>query len=109
MIETILSAYGFRQEETNVEAFGNGLINTTWKVTTAGKAYILQRVNDAVFKRPGDIADNIKLVKEYLAHHHPEYKFVAPVPSVQGDEMVHKKGEGYFRLFPFVTASTSPA
>ncbi len=105
MIQTVLSAYGFNPDEINIEAFGNGLINTTWKVTTAGQAYILQRVNDAVFKRPGDIADNITLVKEYLAHHHPEYKFVAPVPSVQGDEMVHRRGEGYFRLFPFVAAS----
>jgi len=107
MIETILSAYGFKQDETNVEPFGKGLINTTWKVTTAGNVFILQRVNDAVFKRPGDIAHNINLIKDYLAHHHPEYKFVAPLPSVQGDEMVHSKGEGYFRLFPFVVASHS--
>jgi Ser/Thr protein kinase RdoA (MazF antagonist) len=105
MIQTILSAWGFKEEDTNVEAFGKGLINNTWKLTAGDKVYILQRINDAVFKQPQDIADNIKLVKEYLDQHHPGYNFVAPIASLNGDEMVFIKSEGFFRLFPFVTGS----
>ena len=107
MIQLVLSAYGFNEEGTSVEAFGNGLINNTWKVTAAGRSYILQRINDKVFKQPQDIAYNSKLVKDHLAQHHPGYNFIAPVPSVNGDEMIFIKGEGFFRLFPFVTGSHS--
>jgi Ser/Thr protein kinase RdoA (MazF antagonist) len=107
MIQTILSAYGLKEEDTSVESFGTGLINNTWKVISAGKPYILQRINHTVFRRPQDIADNIKLIAGYLNQHHPGYRFVAPVLSVAGDEMVVIKSEGFFRLFPFVAGSHS--
>ena len=54
MIESVLSAYGFYDNETDVQSFGNGLINNTWKITSDNKVYILQKVNDAVFKQPHD-------------------------------------------------------
>ena len=107
MIQTVLSAYGLKEEDTHVEAFGTGLINNTWKVISSGKMYILQRINHAVFKQPQDIAGNIRLMAGYLSQHHPEYRFVAPVVSTEGDEMVFFEEEGFFRLFPFVTGSHS--
>jgi Ser/Thr protein kinase RdoA (MazF antagonist) len=107
MIQSILSAYGLKEGETSVEAFGSGLINNTWKVISSGKVYILQRVNDAVFKHPQDIAGNIKLMADYLGQHHPEYRFVAPFVTISGDEMVYAKGDGFYRLFPFVPGSHS--
>jgi Ser/Thr protein kinase RdoA (MazF antagonist) len=107
MTQTVLSAYGFKEGETNIEVFGKGLINNTWKVTAAGEAYILQRINDRAFKQPRHIANNIKLIKDHLDQHFPGYNFVAPVASMDGDEMVFIKEEGFFRLFPFVKGSHS--
>jgi Ser/Thr protein kinase RdoA (MazF antagonist) len=107
MIQTVLSAYGLNEKDTSVESFGSGLINTTWKVISQGKTFILQKINDTVFKHPQDIAGNIKLMAGYLHQHHPEYRFVAPAGSIDGDEMVFIKGEGFFRLFPFVMGSHS--
>jgi Ser/Thr protein kinase RdoA (MazF antagonist) len=104
---TVLPAYGFENNSLKVEAFGSGLINNTWKVTASGNEYILQRVNHAVFKEPADIANNIKLIGDYLRKHHPEYHFVAPVVTNDGNEMIYQKGEGYFRMFPFVPGSHS--
>lgn len=106
-IQTILSAYGFNEEETRIEQFGAGLINNTWKLISADKIFILQRINNAVFKNPPDIASNIKLMSDYLHRHHPEYRFVAPVASINGNEMIFIKEEGFFRLFPFVRGSHS--
>jgi Ser/Thr protein kinase RdoA (MazF antagonist) len=107
MIQTVLSAYGLKDAETSVETFGTGLINNTWKLISSGKTYILQRVNDVVFKHPQNIAANIRLIAGYLHQHHPEYRFVNPVLSAKGDEMVFIEGQGFFRLFPFVTGSHS--
>lgn len=107
MLRSVLPAYGLKEESLAVESFGSGLINHTWKVTTPDGAYILQKVNSNVFEHPADIAHNIRLIASYLKQHHPQYHFVAPIPSATGDELVHAKGEGFFRMFPFVPVSHS--
>jgi len=107
VIKTVLLAYGLKEAGTSAEAFGTGLINNTWKVVSAGKFYILQRINDTVFKNPQGIAGNIRLMADYLGLHHPEYRFVAAIASMNAEEMIFIKGEGFFRLFPFVAGSHS--
>lgn len=106
MIQSVLKAYGLGGDAV-VTPFGSGLINYTWKVTVADSAYILQRINDVVFKEPGAIAHNISLIANYLKQQHPQYFFVAPRHTVDGEEMIFLKGEGYFRVFPFVARSHS--
>lgn len=107
MSQSVLPAYGLEEDLLKVEAFGSGLINNTWKVTTTGHEYILQRVNHAIFKEPADIANNISLIGSWLRTKYPEYNFISPVISRKGDEMIYQEGEGYFRLFPFVPGSQS--
>ena len=106
-MQSVLPAYGLNEESLKMETFGSGLINNTWKVITPEKEYILQRVNHNVFKEPGDIANNISLIAEYLKQQHPEYNFVAPIISSSGEGMIYQKGEGFFRMFPFVSGSHS--
>jgi Ser/Thr protein kinase RdoA (MazF antagonist) len=103
----ILSAYGLQGKPLQVAAFGSGLINSTWKITTGGREYILQKVNDAIFTRPEKIAHNIRMIAGYLQEHHPDYLFIAPLTTQDGAEMIYLEGEGFFRLFPFVTNSRS--
>lgn len=107
MLQPVLSAYGFDFESTLIETFGSGLINHTWKVTAPHQAYILQKINTAVFKNPASIAANIKLVADYLQQHHPGYYFVSPVLTQEGSAMIVVEGEGFFRMFPFVPGSLS--
>jgi Ser/Thr protein kinase RdoA (MazF antagonist) len=107
MLPSVLPAYGLNEELLSVESFGSGLINNTWKVTGPDHEYILQRINDTVFAEPANIAHNIRVIAAYLKKHHPGYKFVAPLSSREGDEMIYLKGEGFFRLFPFVSGSHS--
>ena len=107
MPKSILPAYGLEEKSPVVEAFGSGLINNTWKIIASGDEYILQRVNHAIFKEPENIANNIRLIGAYLRKNHPEYKFISPVITRSGEEMIYLKGEGYFRMFPFVAGSHS--
>ncbi|MEO5946252.1 MAG: aminoglycoside phosphotransferase family protein [Chitinophagaceae bacterium] len=104
MLQSVLETYGFDNTAT-VSIFGSGLINNTWKVSTADDEYILQRVNDSVFKTPEDIATNIELIGDYLSQFYPAYKFVTPLKSLAGEEMIHLEEQGYFRMFPFVKGS----
>lgn len=107
MQSAILKLYGFTEDSMEIKPFGSGLINHTWKVTYKGNDYILQRINDSVFKHPEYITNNISLVAGYFKQHFPEYFFVAPVKTTDGEEMVHLKEEGYFRMFLFVEGSRS--
>jgi Ser/Thr protein kinase RdoA (MazF antagonist) len=86
--------------------FGNGLINTTWKVTDkAGNAtYILQKINQKIFKQPDDIAFNIRLIDNYLKAYFPDYLFVSPVVTITGDEVMKIEND-YYRMFPFIENS----
>ncbi|MGZ3822668.1 MAG: phosphotransferase enzyme family protein, partial [Mucilaginibacter sp.] len=67
--------------------------------------YILQRINGNVFKFPGNIARNLALLQSYLKNTHPDYPFVAPLPSISGDFMVRSDEGEYYRLFPFIKDS----
>lgn len=107
MSSAVLPAYGLDESLLTIEAFGSGLINNTWKVTTEDKEYILQRVNHKVFQQPDAIAHNISLIADYLKEHYPSYRFTAPLASKDGNEMIYLEEEGFFRLFPFVPDSHS--
>jgi Ser/Thr protein kinase RdoA (MazF antagonist) len=107
MLENILSAFGISKEYTEVIPFGTGLINNTWHIKSNGSSYILQRINQHVFKNPEDIAFNIKSIADYFAKTHPDYFFVTPKRTVLNGEMTYLPEEGYFRLFPFVKKSHS--
>ena len=102
-MDEILKAFGLIGAKC--EAFGTGLINLTWKVYTADANYILQRINDNVFKQPQDIAYNLRLVANYLKQNHPDYFFVAPVTTAEGKDTVFFEGKGWFRLIPFIENS----
>lgn len=104
MISSILKSYGIH-EHSFAEPLVSGLINSTWKITSGENQYILQRVNHNVFKKPYELAANIKLIDEYLGQHSPGYLFVAPVTNVEQKEIVHIDGDGYYRLFPFIKGS----
>ena len=103
-LKEILSEYNITDELLIIDPYGNGLINNTWKVIKGDSPYILQRINNNVFKKPPDIEYNIHLISEYLKTNHPDYLFVAPVTTINGKEMI-KHPKGYFRLFPFIKNS----
>lgn len=103
--ERILAAFGiFPLPEPR--RFGSGHINSTFLVEAEdGQKYVLQKINSAVFRIEA-IAKNLRLAARHLAKHHPDYLFVAPIPTVSGDEVFVQDGESW-RLTPFVSNSTS--
>jgi Ser/Thr protein kinase RdoA (MazF antagonist) len=105
MSRSVLPVFGLAEKKVKLEAFGSGLINSTWKVTAASDEYILQRLNHLVFSEPEDIAYNINLIAQYLGKHYPAYTFAAPITAEDGSTLVYLEGEGFFRMFPFMKGS----
>lgn len=104
-LHKVFFAYGIDHEATQAEPFGNGLINKTWKVEFGNRKYILQNVNDQIFNDPWLIANNVRAIADFIRDQHPDYLFVTPVQTVQGDELFHDEVFGYFRLMPFIPDS----
>lgn len=105
MIESALVEFGIQANLCRIEPLVSGLINRTWKVKCGKDTFILQQINDNIFKHPFKIADNIKRINIYLNRHNPDYLFVSPLESLAKMELVHLENEGYFRLFPFIVGS----
>ncbi len=105
MLHHILSAYGLAYNSVETKPFGTGLINHTWMVDSGANKFILQRINHNIFKSPGDIACNIRMIGNYLSKNYPAYLFVPAEKTMQQDDIVYLPEEGYFRLFPFVKNS----
>jgi thiamine kinase-like enzyme len=109
MDDSILSAYGLDDRNCSITVFGNGLINQTWKITCAGKEWILQKINHQIFRHPPDIMDNCRLLSAYFKINHPDYLFVAPVNTDRGQNFIcqPKNENNYYRLFHFIKNSYS--
>ena len=104
MMRTLLKTYSL-SETCRIEPLTSGLINKTWKVIDGEQQYILQQINNHVFKKPFDLATNIRLIDEYLKVRSPEYLFVSPLRNIHDQDLIHEKDDGYFRLFPFIKGS----
>ena len=102
--ENVLAVFGFDASLVAVKPLGEGLINHTYMVQSENDFYVLQKINTAVFKNPAAIAHNIKWVSDYVAANSPDYYFVAPTPSVHGNQMEYIE-DGYYRVFPYVNGS----
>lgn len=105
MFGSILSLYGIDESEYSVKPFGNGLINHTWKIISAGREFLLQKINQNIFKRPVDIMENCSLLSDYFRTNHPDYLFIAPLTNFKHRNYVVDEENNYFRLFPFVKNS----
>lgn len=60
--------FSLDSEPVSCERYGNGHINDTYKaVCGSGRAYILQRINKAVFVNPEKVMENIVRITQYLS------------------------------------------
>lgn len=104
-LEKVLAAYEINIRNAQIEPINKGLINATWKIKTSEQDYILQKINHFVFKNPGAIASNVRLLEDYLKKHFPQYSFAAFIKTNSGKEMVITTEKEYFRLGFFVANS----
>ena len=104
----VVAAYGLSADAV-VQPLGTGLINTTWKVDTAAASFVLQEVNLRVFPHPEQIHENLRMIRAYLRAHAPDYPFIAPLPALNGTDLLRLPDGRVFRLFTFVEGSHTVA
>lgn len=95
MIQQILSAYNLQEKQFEVQPISFGLINQTWRLKNSHEDYILQRINDNVFKQPLEIASNLGALADYLLQYYPDYLFTVPIKTIKNEGMAVVEGRGY--------------
>lgn len=108
----VLSRFVIHGRITSCERYGNGHINDTYLVRAdqAGIAvrYILQRINDRVFPRPGLVMANIAAVLGHIAIADPDGDprgRLSLIPSRSGEPQVIDAEGAFWRCYPFVEGS----
>lgn len=108
----VLTRFAIHGRIVGCERYGNGHINDTYLVRAdqAGVRvrYILQRINDRVFPRPGLVMANISAVLGHIAAEDPEGDTrtrLSLIPARVGEPQVID-AEGFFwRCYPFIEGS----
>ena len=73
MLSKVLMNYDFGENVDTIEKLDGGNINFTYALTlTGGKKYILQRINEEVFRRPKEVMANFLAVKRAFSDKSPE-------------------------------------
>ena len=95
-----------------VSPYGNGHINTTYLVvaeTEAGtKRYILQRINNHIFKQPKELMNNVLLVTEHLkakivaAGGDPDRETLCVILTKDGQPCYEDAEGNFYRMYKFV-------
>ena len=99
-----------------IQPLGNGLINDTYKIMTAGKeqpSYVLQHINDKVFTDVEMLQRNIEIVTDHIRRKYEAAGFpdinrrVLHFLKADTGKTYVKVGEEYWRVMDFIADSVT--
>lgn len=116
-LEKIFLNFSEEGEITEIERYGKGHINDTYRVTLklengTRRRYILQRINRSIFKEPEQLMDNIVKVTEYLkscvekAGGEVDKEVLQVVHTKEGAHHVVYEGD-FYRCYRFIEGARS--
>jgi len=65
-LDHVVRAFRAQGDPLEAVSWGSGHIHDTWRVTTSGGRYLLQRVNHEVFADPAAVTESIRRVTEHV-------------------------------------------
>ncbi len=102
VIDEVLQRFGLQASDFAINRIGSGHIHETFKLSGMTE-YVLQRVNNKVFKDPKTIATNLRIAGAFLKKNFPAYPFLSALQAGDGSDLVVDSEGTPWRLFPFIT------
>lgn len=117
-IEEVISQFSFGGEIVEIEVYGSGHINDTYRLHCrredgTEQCYILQRMNTEIFKNPVQLMENVVNVTRFLRTKieaqggNPERETLNIVPTRDGYPYFKDSLGRYWRTYLFITDSFS--
>ncbi len=112
----IVDRFALEGDVVDVKPFGNGLINDSYFVRSAGgwPDYILQRVNHNIFKDVDLLQDNIGAVTAHIraklearGEEDIDRKVLRFIPNKENGKTYYFDDENYWRMMAFIPGSES--
>ena len=112
-LNNILSAFAYEGNVVEIKPMGNGLINDTYRVVTdMGPGYVLQRINNAIFKDVELLQNNIESVTGHIrgklvaaGEQDVERKVLEFIPLKEGGKTYWTDGVEYWRVSKLIKDS----
>lgn len=111
-LKEITGHFATKGEVETITPLGNGLINDTYVVKTAGEGtpdYVLQRINHNIFKDVDTLQENIEAVTKHIRKKLEEKgtadidrKVLTFIPLKDSDKTYYFDGENYWRMMVFI-------
>ena len=104
----MMEIFGLFQTEGNIKSvtpYGNGHINQTFLAVTDKKRYILQKINNNIFRDVKGLMNNIYLVGEYLSERDTDPRHVLKPILTAGGAFYAEVDGTYWRLYNFIEDS----
>ncbi len=99
------AVYSFSMEGNVIacQEFGHGHINRTLKVDTdAGRSYIVQQINQYVFKNPVQVMENAAAVTQYILEKTGDPRLALHFVTAKDGSYCHRDEDGeYWRAYEF--------
>lgn len=115
-LPAIAACYGLPGVLERAEPYGGGHINDTYRLdyrlSEGARSYILQRINDYVFKQPEHVMENIERVTRYARERvlaeggDPDRRVLRLVPALDGRSYHRDASGGYWRVYHFVAGAS---
>ena len=113
----ILGMFRISGDVADILKYGSGHINSTFHIKMKGegsKDYLLQRVNDYVFKNVPGLINNIKLVTDHLrdklkavAGSDPENEVLLLIPTKDGRFYYKDQENNFWRMYYYIQNTKS--
>lgn len=104
-ISAILNAFAIPGAMTKIETIRSGYINTTYKISTTSKSYILQKINHTIFKNVSQLSSNILRITEHLAsktNSSTTKRSLRVIPTKENKGYYKDEKHGYWRMFNYI-------
>ena len=107
MTEQILKSFCLDAKPISCERYGCGHINVTYLVVTeSGRRYILQKINNNIFKDVPGLMGNIAAVTKYLRKIISDPRGVLTlVTTIDGSDYLQYEDGSFWRVYDFVEQS----
>ncbi len=107
MLQDIVQHYFPDKKIKEIKPFGNGHINTTYKLELEGNrcCYILQKINTHVFKDPDGIADTHERLQQAIFKGDHPIEIAELIPTADGRKLHEDKEGGIWRMTSFIENS----
>jgi len=108
-MDSVLGAFFPKQQLLALSLYGSGHIHRTFRVEMHGCRYLLQQFNRRVFPDYQRVADNIKVLSEYLLKQASKtgLQSLQPIPTVCGKWFFESDVGELWRAFHFIEGGVS--